>query len=918
MSGRVLVGVKRVIDYAVKIRVKPDNSGVVTDGVKHSMNPFCEIAVEEAVKLKEKKLIKEVVAVSCGPQQAQETIRTALAMGADRGIHVEVSGKDYETLGPLQVSKIMAALAKKEEAQLVILGKQAIDDDCNQTGQMTAALLDWPQGTFASEVSLEGDKVKVVREIDGGLETIKINTPAVVTADLRLNTPRYATLPNIMKAKKKKVVNMKPADLGVDLTSRLEVLRVDEPPQRQAGVKVETVDDLDSLMNNWTAVHKHTQRTSLRIRLIPLFETVTPEDMQGGAHCSPPGSTQVNAVAGSNVTLAVSFSSAPDPVVTWFMGDLPVITWTIGSDIPPDIDSNTRKVLKIEPNGSLTFISVPLNYTNNYTVKMIKSGLGAASTHFSLKVFENIQNVNLSTQPAFAIEGTDRFTLQYSMQGVVEQQMWFFNDREIKTNSHYTVEQRSLVILMPNRNDTGRYTLSLMNPFSNVTTHINVTVLYGPDEPILEFSPAKKFYVSNDSLSLSCQADGFPRPTAEWVFGGQTLSDSHQGVLNLTNVQTSQGGVYTCVLLNEMTEAKRQKSMILHIYEKPPGYPVCSVQSVNNVDLQFHCRWSGGTPQAWLSFPALSDSSGEGNFSLTVTASDNLKGTTVTCMADHPVKQSNCNITTSSPMEFLPNVKTTVNSEGKIVVSIHCVSEASPKAVVSWSKGSEVVINGTTNQISDTTTQLMIRDYNVSIFLLKNYTCTCHNPLGSQRREIQLQGFDVQMKGQDLLSRNQNGTRTEGSSNRYRTIQKKPGSARSADIFVLDPKSTYWFRVIPRALMTEGEPSDVRRIGPDEGLSGPVIAGIAAGIPCSLLFLLLLCGLIYLCYTKNKSRQTRYPMSRAVEKVVTTQPDVTPHNLLTGGLKSPPDYNRLQTPSERSLSLPTFVPPLPVRVATTV
>ncbi|KAL2084068.1 hypothetical protein ACEWY4_019586 [Coilia grayii] len=227
-----------------QIRVKPDHSGVVTDGVKHSMNPFCEIAVEEAVKLKEKKLIKEVVAVSCGPTQVQETIRTALAMGADRGIHVEVSGKDYETLGPLQVSKIMAALAKKEEAQLVILGKQAIDDDCNQTGQMTAALLDWPQGTFASEVAIEGDKMKVVREIDGGLETIQISMPAVITADLRLNTPRYATLPNIMKAKKKKIANVKPADLGVDLTSRIQILSVNDPPQRQAGVKVETVDDL--------------------------------------------------------------------------------------------------------------------------------------------------------------------------------------------------------------------------------------------------------------------------------------------------------------------------------------------------------------------------------------------------------------------------------------------------------------------------------------------------------------------------------------------------------------------------------------------------------------------------------------------------------------------------------------------------
>uniref|UniRef100_I3KHL4 Electron transfer flavoprotein subunit beta n=1 Tax=Oreochromis niloticus TaxID=8128 RepID=I3KHL4_ORENI len=232
------------VEVIIVIRVKPDNTGVVTDGVKHSMNPFCEIAVEEAVKLKEKKLIKEVVAVSCGPQQSQETIRTALAMGADRGIHVDVSGKDYENLGPLQVSKILAALAKQEDAQLILLGKQAIDDDCNQTGQMTAALLDWPQGTFASEVSLEGDKINLVREIDGGLEHIKINTPAVITADLRLNTPRYATLPNIMKAKKKKIATVKPADLGVDLTSRLEVLKVEEPPQREAGMKVETVEDL--------------------------------------------------------------------------------------------------------------------------------------------------------------------------------------------------------------------------------------------------------------------------------------------------------------------------------------------------------------------------------------------------------------------------------------------------------------------------------------------------------------------------------------------------------------------------------------------------------------------------------------------------------------------------------------------------
>eukprot|EP00057_Strongylocentrotus_purpuratus_P021961 XP_011676435.1 PREDICTED: electron transfer flavoprotein subunit beta isoform X2 [Strongylocentrotus purpuratus] len=206
MALRVLVGVKRVIDYAVKIRVKPDNMGVVTEGVKHSMNPFDEIAVEEAVRLREKKLVKEIIAVSCGPKQSQETLRTALAMGVDRGIHVEVSGAEYEGLAPFHVSKIIAKLAQEEDVNLVILGKQAIDDDCNQTGQMTAALLDWPQATFASEVKVEDSKMEVTREVDGGLETIQVSLPAVLTADLRLNEPRYATLPNIMKAKKRPIV----------------------------------------------------------------------------------------------------------------------------------------------------------------------------------------------------------------------------------------------------------------------------------------------------------------------------------------------------------------------------------------------------------------------------------------------------------------------------------------------------------------------------------------------------------------------------------------------------------------------------------------------------------------------------------------------------------------------------------------
>ncbi|XP_042346249.1 V-set and immunoglobulin domain-containing protein 10-like [Plectropomus leopardus] len=676
-----------------------------------------------------------------------------------------------------------------------------------------------------------------------------------------------------------------------------------------------------------------------------------------GAYCellvSPVGSTVVNALAGNNVTLAVSFSGAPDPAVTWFMEDLPVITWTINSAAPPDVAENRREVLRIEPNGSLTLVNVPLDYSSNYTIEMTKSGLGKSFTSFNLTVFEIIQNVVLTSRPAFAIEGTELFTLQYSMlQGVVEQQSWFFNGTEIKSNSHYSVEKSSVVILRPNRRDAGQYTVSLTNPFSSVTAHINVTVLYGPDEPMLEARPARSFYVSGDSLSVSCQAEGFPQPTVKWVFGGQTL-DSREGGLNLTHVQTSQGGIYTCMLLNEETNKQSQNSILINVYERPSGKPVCSVRSVNNVDLQYHCLWSGGTPLAQLSFPALSNtSSGAGNFSLTLTAFDELNEKTVTCTAYHPIEENNCNITASSPVKFLPAVRITVDSEGKIVVTIRCVSEASPKAVVSWFKGSEAVTRKTTYQISNDNTQLQIRDYNVSNLISQNYTCTCRNPLGSQRREIHLKGpmitdfslfpnpdgtivtltwevpptsvvtgFDIQMKGPDLLSKNRNGTNTRGSSDRFHSIQQKPGSARSADIFVLDPHQTYRFRVIPKALMTEGEPSEVHRIGPGDGLSGSAIAGIAAGIPCSLLFLVLLGSFIYFCvyWNKNKSRQTRYPASRAVEKAITTQIEATPHNLLTGGLKSLPDYNRLQqTPSERSVALPTFVPPAPVRVATTV
>jgi len=243
MSGlRVLVGCKRVIDYAVKIRVRPDQLGVVTDGVKHSMNPFDENAVEEAVRMKQKKIVKEIVVASCGPQQSQETIRTALAMGADRGIHVELpAGSEVQ---PLAVAKIFAKLVEKEQPDLVILGKQAIDDDSNQTTQLLAGLLNWPQGTMASVVEKTDGKLKITREIDGGLEDISISLPAVISADLRLNEPRYATLPNIMKAKKKKIEKLNPEGLGVDVSSRLKVIKVEDPPVRLAGDKVPDVTTL--------------------------------------------------------------------------------------------------------------------------------------------------------------------------------------------------------------------------------------------------------------------------------------------------------------------------------------------------------------------------------------------------------------------------------------------------------------------------------------------------------------------------------------------------------------------------------------------------------------------------------------------------------------------------------------------------
>jgi electron transfer flavoprotein beta subunit len=243
---KILVPVKRVVDYNVKVRVKADGTGVELANVKMSMNPFDEIAVEEAVRLKEAGIATEVVAVSCGVAACQETLRTAMALGADRALLVET---DIE-LQPLAVAKLLKALADREAPKLIVLGKQAIDDDANQTGQMLAALLGWPQATFASKVVIAGDKATVTREVDGGLETIEIGLPAVVTTDLRLNEPRYATLPNIMKAKKKPLEITRPGDLGVDVTPRLTTLKVSEPPKRQAGIKVANVAELVAKLKN--------------------------------------------------------------------------------------------------------------------------------------------------------------------------------------------------------------------------------------------------------------------------------------------------------------------------------------------------------------------------------------------------------------------------------------------------------------------------------------------------------------------------------------------------------------------------------------------------------------------------------------------------------------------------------------------
>ena len=252
--SKILVGVKRVVDYAVKVRIAGDKLGVDLNNVKMSMNPFCEIAVEEAIQMKEKKIASEVIAISIGPKQSTETLRTALAMGADRGIHIETDMRTDQELQPLAIAKIMAHIAKRDEMEIVMLGKQAIDGDNCQTAPMTAALLGWPQCTFAANLEVEDGFITGERETDTGTEKIKFNLPAVISADLRLNEPRYATLPNIMKAKKKPIETIKAADLGIELTGSNKVLKVEDPPTRAAGIEVDSVDTLIDKLKNEAAV----------------------------------------------------------------------------------------------------------------------------------------------------------------------------------------------------------------------------------------------------------------------------------------------------------------------------------------------------------------------------------------------------------------------------------------------------------------------------------------------------------------------------------------------------------------------------------------------------------------------------------------------------------------------------------------
>ncbi|XP_036393862.1 V-set and immunoglobulin domain-containing protein 10-like isoform X3 [Megalops cyprinoides] len=476
------------------------------------------------------------------------------------------------------------------------------------------------------------------------------------------------------------------------------------------------------------------------------------------------------------------------------------------------------------------------------------------------------------------------------------------------------------------------------------------------------------------NVTLNVFITGATRPTIVWAMGdipvvtwtlgsssppdildpGGVLSIERDGSLSFHNVLLNYSATYT-IRVVELGVGSNTSTFTLRVFERPSGDPMCSVTGVNgNQDLQYRCQWAGGTPEAQLSFPVLNaTSSGSGDFNLTRKPSQDLNGKEVTCVASHPFLQRNCSVTARGPADFQPLVSSMVDADKKLVITIACASTSLPVATVTWSKGNQILTSGGRYQISSNTTLLFILDFHLNSTELGTYTCNAVNILGNQTNDVSvlgptvsdlglfpnqegtmvtltwetprtsvITGFEVQMMGPSLLPSPGGRQRRKRATNEFGTIQEKPSSARSTNISGLDPKATYRFRVIPTAGATRGQPSKELRAGPGGGLSGPAIAGIAAGIPCGILLILIIIALIILCVVwRRKRRQTRYPVSRAVEKVVATQPNLnTPHTLLTGGLKTsagPPDYS-VHLASERSSTLPSVVSPPPVRMATTV
>nr|XP_055068024.1 V-set and immunoglobulin domain-containing protein 10-like [Misgurnus anguillicaudatus] len=616
---------------------------------------------------------------------------------------------------------------------------------------------------------------------------------------------------------------------------------------------------------------------------------------------SPTEPVSVDALVGSDVTLAVSHTGASHPLVTWFMEGLPVVIWTIGDDSSPDVSSDHSSVFKMEQNGSLTLRNVSHIYNGTYTVEMTKIGAMRVSATFYLFVYDILTNVSLRTDPDEAIEGVLVFTFYYNtMQGEAREVQWLFNGVQLESGSHYSINGKNLTINQPSRNDTGRYAVVLTNPFSSETQHKTITVLYGPDMPVLKVSPTKAVFVSGDSLFLSCQAEGLPPPSATWFFNGSFIQGSPGGSVNLTDVKTHQSGVYTCVLINPKTEAKLRRNLTIDIYEIPSGEPLCSVQAVSETrGLQFFCLWPGGAPEALLSFPGLNaNESGVGNFNITPSDIQKLNEKEIICKAEHPLIQTQCSVIASGPVDFLPVIFTNISQDERTTVVIHCNTEASPKPIVYWLKNGHRLKNGFKYQISINSTQLFINDFNASSADLDTYTCIAINPLGNitsnatllgpqildssiflseNQTEVTLKwdvppnsvitGFDIQMKGPDLAG----SSRSE-----FRTIRMMPSFARTTNISGLDPESAYTFRIIPLAGKTTGEQSELHRVQPGAGLKGAAIAGISAGLPCSIILLLVVLGFIY---CGKPDRNPKYPISRAVEKVICQSAVTDPHHI---------------------------------------